>query len=69
MKLFDTTTRIKADPNGSTIELPKDESAESKSFFDMASHYKFEKTADGDVTISITLPRLQAEQLEEFIKH
>lgn len=69
MKLFDTTTCIKADPNGSTIELPKDESAESKSFFDMASHYKFEKTADGDVTISITLPRLQAEQLEEFIKH
>ena len=69
MKLFDTTTRIKADPNGSTIELPKDESAESKSFFDMASHYKFEKTADVDVTISITLPRLQAEQLEEFIKH
>lgn len=69
MKLFDTTTRIKGDPNGSTIELPKDESAESKSFFDMASHYKFEKTADGDVTISITLPRLQAEQLEEFIKH
>ena len=69
MKLFDTTTRIKADPNGSTIELPKDESAESKSFFDMASHYKFEKTADGDVTIGITLPLLQAEQLEEFIKH
>lgn len=69
MKLFDTTTCIKADPNGSTVELPKDESAESKSFFDMASHYKFEKTADGDVTISITLPRLQAEQLEEFIKH
>lgn len=69
MKLFDTTTHLKADPNGSTIELPKDESAESKSFFDMASHYKFEKTADGDVTISITLPRLQAEQLEEFIKH
>lgn len=69
MKLFDTTADIKSDSNGSTIELPKDESAESKSFFDMASHYKFEKTADGDVTISITLPRLQAEQLEEFIKH
>lgn len=69
MKLFDTTAAIKSDSNGSTIELPKDESAESKSFFDMASHYKFEKTADGDVTISITLPRLQAEQLEEFIKH
>lgn len=69
MKLFDTTAGIKSDSNGSTIELPKDESAESKSFFDMASHYKFEKTADGDVTISITLPRLQAEQLEEFIKH
>jgi len=69
MRLFDTTTCIKADPNDSTVELPKDESAESKSFFDMASHYKFEKTADGDVTISITLPRLQAEQLEEFIKH
>lgn len=69
MKLFDTTADIKSDSNGSTIELPKDESAESKSFFDMASHYKFEKTADGDVTISTTLPRLQAEQLEEFIKH
>ena len=69
MKLFDTTADIKSDSNGSTIELPKDQSAESKSFFDMASHYKFEKTADGDVTISITLPRLQAEQLEEFIKH
>ena len=52
-----------------TIELKTKKSEENKSFFDMASHYKFEKTADGDVTISITLPRLQAEQLEEFIKH
>lgn len=54
---------------GNTIELKAKEPEENKSFFDMASHYKFEKTADGDVTISITLPRLQAEQLEEFIKH
>ena len=52
-----------------TIELKTKKSEENKSFFDMASHYKFEKTADGDVTISITLPRIQAEQLEEFIKH
>lgn len=52
-----------------TIELKAKEPEENPSFFDMASHYKFEKTADGDVTISITLPRLQAEQLEEFIKH
>ena len=69
MKLFDTTTRIKCDSNDSTIKLPEDKDDEPKSFFDLASHYKFEKTADGDVTISITLPRLQAEQLEEFIKH
>lgn len=52
-----------------TIELKAKKPEENKSFFDMASHYKFEKTADGDVTISITLPRIQAEQLEEFIKH
>ena len=52
-----------------TIELKAKKPEENKSFFDMASHYKFEKTADGGVTISITLPRLQAEQLEEFIKH
>lgn len=52
-----------------TIELTAKKPEENKSFFEMASHYKFEKTADGDVTISITLPRLQAEQLEEFIKH
>lgn len=52
-----------------TIELKAKKPEENKSFFDMAGHYKFEKTADGDVTISITLPRLQAEQLEEFIKH
>lgn len=52
-----------------TIELIAKKPEENKSFFDTASHYKLEKTADGDVTISITLPRLQAEQLEEFIKH
>lgn len=52
-----------------TIELTAKKPEENKSFFEMASHYKFEKTADGDVTISITLPLLQAEQLEEFIKH
>ena len=52
-----------------TTELKAKKPEENKSFFDMASHYKFEKTADGDVTISITLPRIQAEQLEEFIKH
>lgn len=52
-----------------TIELIAKKSEENKSFFDLASYYKFEKTADDEVTISITLPRLQAEQLEEFIKH
>lgn len=52
-----------------TTELTVKKPEENKSFFEMASHYKFEKNADGDVTISITLPRLQAEQLEEFIKH
>ena len=52
-----------------TTELTAKKLEENKSFFEMASHYKFEKNVDGDVTISITLPRLQAEQLEEFIKH
>lgn len=52
-----------------TIELIAKKSEENKSFFEMASHYKFEKNADGDATISITLPLIQAEQLEEFIKH
>lgn len=69
MKLFDTTTRIKCDSNDSTIKLPEDKAVESKSFFDLASYYKFEKSSDDEVTITITLPRLQAEQLEEFIKH
>lgn len=69
IKLFDTTTRIKCDSNDSTIKLPEDKAVESKSFFDLASYYKFEKSSDNEVTITIKLPRLQAEQLEEFIKH
>ena len=69
MKLFDTTTRIRCDSNDSTIKLPEDKAVESKSFFDLASYYKFEKSSDDEVTITIKLPRLQAEQLEEFIKH
>lgn len=66
--LASQTNRITSNLNN-TIELKAKKPEENKSFFDMASHYKFEKTADGDVTISITLPRQQAEQLEEFIKH
>lgn len=66
--LASRTNQITSNLNN-TIELTAKKPEENKSFFDMASHYKFEKTADGDVTISITLPRLQAEQLEEFIKH
>nr|DAQ87285.1 MAG TPA: hypothetical protein [Caudoviricetes sp.] len=69
MKLFDTTTHIKCDSNGSTIKLPEDKDDEPKSFFDLASYYKFEKSSDDEVTITIKLSRLQAEQLEEFIKH
>lgn len=69
MKLFDTTTRIKCDSNDNTIKLPEDKDDEPKSFFDLASYYKFEKSSDDEVTITIKLPRLQAEQLEEFIKH
>lgn len=66
--LASQTNRITSNLNN-TIELKAKKPEENKSFFDMASHYKFEKNTDGDVTISITLPRLQAEQLEEFIKH
>lgn len=66
--LVSQSNQITSNPNN-TIELKTKKLEENKSFFDMASHYKFEKTADGDVTISITLPRIQAEQLEEFIKH
>lgn len=66
--LASRTNQITSNLNN-TIELTAKKQEENKSFFDMASHYKFEKNADGDVTISITLPRFQAEQLEEFIKH